>query len=96
MEKELVGAASAVIGCVSVVPQIYKSWKTGSSKDISKTTICLIYASTTLGIIYGSLIGHLAVYIGNSVTLALYVALHAVKYRNERREWEQVLEPVGA
>lgn len=87
---EILGFMSAAICSASVVPQIVKSWKTGSSKDISTPMILLTYVSMTLGITYGFLIRHVAVYVGNSVTLVLFAVLHVVKIRNERvREPEQ-------
>lgn len=81
---ELVGLASATIGSISVLPQIIKSWQTRSSKDISTQTILLTYVSTGLAIVYGFLIRHVAVYVGNAVILVLYLVLHAVKVRNAR------------
>ena len=83
---ELVGIASATLASGAIVPQIYKSWKSGSSGDISTYTICVTYMAMILGIIYGSLIKHMAIYLGNSVTLVLYMTLHGVKIRNERKK----------
>ena len=81
---ELVGIASATLASGAIVPQIYKSWKSGSSEDISTYTICVTYLAMILGIIYGALIKHMAIYVGNSVTLVLYMTLHAVKIRNSK------------
>ena len=81
---ELVGITSAALASGAIVPQIYKSWKSGKSDDISTYTICVTYMAMVLGIIYGTLIKHVAIYIGNSVTLLLYICLHGVKVRNSR------------
>lgn len=94
---EILGFVSAAICSASVVPQIVKSWRSGSSKDISTPMILMTYVSMTLGITYGFLIRHVAVYVGNSVTLALFAVLHIVKIRNERvpeSESEQAQELV--
>lgn len=79
---EILGFTSAAICSASVVPQIVKSWRTRSSKDISTPMILMTYLAMVLGIAYGFLIDHVAVYVGNSATLLLYVTLHVVKIRN--------------
>jgi uncharacterized protein with PQ loop repeat len=81
---EAIGLVSGAVSAISVVPQIHRNYVTRSSKDISTTMILLSYLSLGLGILYGSLIHHAAVYVSNSVILALYVALHLVKIRNGR------------
>lgn len=80
---EILGFASATIASASVIPQIIKSWRTRSSKDISTPMILMTYIAVTLGIIYGFIIHHVAIYVGNSVTLILYLTLHLVKIRNQ-------------
>ena len=80
---EPIGLVSGAIGAISVLPQIRKSWITRSSKDISTTTILLMYLAMTLGLTYGVLIRHAAIYTSNAVILGLYVVLHLVKARNE-------------
>lgn len=91
---EPIGLISGVIGAVSVLPQIRKSWISKSSKDISTNMILLTYVAVGLGMIYGVLIRHAAVYLSNAAIFALYVVLHLVKVRNESvsPESEQVLE----
>jgi MtN3 and saliva related transmembrane protein len=84
MNVEFIGIASVVSFTLAEIPQIHKNWTTKSSEDISTKTILLTYVATSLGIVYGALIDHIAVYIGNSITLFLFVVLHAVKFRNER------------
>jgi uncharacterized protein with PQ loop repeat len=81
---EALGLVSGAISVISVVPQIHRNFVTRSSKDISTTMIVLTYISMSLGILYGVLIQHAAVYISDSAILSLYVALHLVKMRNGR------------
>lgn len=81
---EALGLAAGILGSASCLPQIYKSWTSRSSKDISTWMIVLVYASSILGIWYGVLVQHLAIYVGNSITCGLYIVLHLVKFRNER------------
>lgn len=83
---EPLGMISGAICAVSVLPQIRKSWVTHSSKDISTMTIILTYLAMGLGMTYGVLIQHAAIYTSNAVIFGLYIILHLVKYRNERGE----------
>ena len=81
---EPIGLVSGAICAVSVLPQIRKSWVTRSSKDISVSMIVLTYIAMSLGMVYGVLIRHAAIYTSNAVIFALYAVLHMVKVRNER------------
>ena len=93
---EPIGLVSGAVCAVSVLPQIRKSWITRSSKDISVSMIMLTYLAMSLGMVYGVLIRHAAIYTSNAVIFGLYVVLHMVKVRNERGALvsgpEQVLE----
>lgn len=44
-----------------------------------------------LGMTYGMLIHHAAIYLSNGVIFVLYMILHGVKIRNERLELRNVL-----
>ena len=97
MNYEVLGIISGILGSVSILPQIYKSYKTRSSKDLSTSTIVLTYFAQGFGILYGILIKHFAVYAANTTVLSLFVVLHIIKVRNEHRvapESEQELVPV--
>jgi MtN3 and saliva related transmembrane protein len=81
---ESIGILSGLIGCLSIIPQIYKSYTSGSSQDLSTSTFILLYIAYTLAVIYGICINHIAVYLSDSVALILYVILHSTKIYNER------------
>lgn len=83
-----------MIFAVSIVPQIYKSWVTRSSGDISTATILMDYLALGLATVYGVLIDHEAIYVCNSINLGLYVIMHLVKYRNEHLENSYQIAPV--
>ena len=80
---ESLGLASGAICIFSVVPQIYKTYKSGSSEDLSTSTFLCMYLSLGLGTAYGFLIDHVAIYVSDLTILGLYVVLHAVKLRND-------------
>ena len=91
---EPIGLVSGAICAISVLPQIRKSWITRSSKDISVSMIVLTYIAMSLGMVYGVLIRHAAIYTSNAIIFGLYVILHMVKVRNERVSLGSEREPV--
>jgi len=86
MTPEIIGFASGIIGSLSILPQIHKSWKSGSSDDLSTNMIILMYIALTLAIIYGVMIQHSAVYISNSISLIFYIMLHSIKIYNVHKK----------
>jgi MtN3 and saliva related transmembrane protein len=84
MNYEVLGIISGILGSVSIFPQIYKSYTSRSSKDLSTSMIVLTYFAQSFGILYGILIKHFAVYAANTAVLSLYVVLHIIKVRNAR------------
>ena len=81
---EVIGLISGLIGCASILPQIYKSYISRSSKDLSTSTFILLYIAYILAVIYGISIDHIAVYLCNGIALILYLILHSIKIYNER------------
>ena len=84
INPEILGFLSGILGSLSLLPQIHKSYTTKSSKDISTKTLCLMYCALIFGLIYGIIIKHAAVYVMNGITTTLYMILHGVKIQNER------------
>jgi MtN3 and saliva related transmembrane protein len=90
MNTEMIGFVSGIIGCLSVLPQIYKSWKSGSSDDLSTNMLILMYIALILAIIYGIIIQHSAVYVTNSIAFVLYALLHGIKIYNMRKKYTKL------
>lgn len=77
--------ASGTTACFSVALQIWKNWRTKSSKDISHGLIVLAYISTSLGIAYGVCLDKSAIYGSNVSLLGTYIILHCIKFYNDYR-----------
>jgi MtN3 and saliva related transmembrane protein len=63
-----------VAGCfttISFLPQVIKTWKSRSAKDLSLVMFSLFCAGILLWLIYGILIGSLPVILSNAFTLVL-------------------------
>jgi len=82
---ETLGLVSGALSALSIVPQIYKNIRSGSSTDISTHTIVCAYVALSLGTIYGFMIDHVAVYVSDLTIIGLYMVLHGVKIWNDRR-----------
>ena len=86
MNTEIIGFISGMIGSLSILPQIHKSWKSGSSDDLSTNTIILMYIAFILAVIYGIMIQQTAIYVTNIFSCTLYVILHGIKIYNTRKK----------
>ena len=82
---ETLGLVSGALSALSILPQIYKNIRSGSSTDISTQTIVCAYVALGLGTVYGFMIDHVAVYVSDLTILGFYVVLHGVKIWNDRR-----------
>jgi MtN3 and saliva related transmembrane protein len=78
---EFIGLASGMICVVAMAPQVYKSYKTGSTDDISTSMLIMMYISMGLGTAYGFLIRHVAIYATDITLLVLYMMIHCIKLR---------------
>ena len=67
----LVGVAASGCTMVSFVPQVVKTWRSGSSEDLSLGMYLLLTAGTVLWLSYGLLRGDLPIVITNAVLLVL-------------------------
>jgi MtN3 and saliva related transmembrane protein len=77
----LLGMAAATLTTIAFLPQVIKSWRTGSTRDVSLG----MFLTRTLGILlwlaYGTLISDLPLIAANAVTLALAVTMLYLKFR---------------
>ncbi len=76
---ETIGAIAAVLSTASLVPQIWRSWATRSVRDLSLGWIVIAIVGACLWIVYGLLIGGLAIVLANSLVGLMLVALAAMK-----------------
>ena len=87
---ETLGLVSGALSALSILPQIYKNFRSGSSSDISTSTILCAYIALSIGTIYGFMIDHVAVYVSDLTIIGFYVVLHSVKIRND---WKRRVLP---
>ncbi|EAW36735.1 SemiSWEET transporter [Lyngbya sp. PCC 8106] len=66
-----IGLLAGTLTTVSFLPQVIKTWKTKSTRDVSLEMFVLFCSGVFLWIVYGALIGDLPIVATNIVTLSL-------------------------
>jgi MtN3 and saliva related transmembrane protein len=79
---EYLGLAASSLATLAFLPQVVKTWRTGSAHDFSLITLLLLEAGTALWIVYGMLRDAPAIWLGNGVTLTLAGIILSVKLRS--------------
>lgn len=84
--EDLIGLLAGVLTTIAFVPQLLKIHATKSGKDVSARMFVMFSAGVALWLTYGIMIRSLPVIIANAVTLALALAIMALKIHYGRRE----------
>ena len=85
--SEVVGFAAATLSTIAFLPQVIKTWKSRSARDVSYALLLTFSTGCFCWVIYGYQADAKPVMIANSFTLALNLAILAMKftYENERK-----------
>ena len=78
---DALGALAGTLTTAAFVPQVLKTWKSGSAKDISFAMFLIFSIGVLLWLVYGILIGATPIIFANSVTLVLALAILVMKIR---------------
>jgi MtN3 and saliva related transmembrane protein len=87
METDFLGFVAGVITTISFVPQVVRTYRNKSGRDISLWMMLLFALGITLWLIYGLLLMSLPIILANAVTLVLVMAILVLKLyyaRNQR------------
>jgi len=77
----VLGAAAAVLTMFSFVPQIIKSLRTKSVKDVSHLTLIQLACGASLWVFYGIHLKNPVIIVANIVTLATVIILMALYFK---------------
>lgn len=77
----ILGVVAATLTSAAGAPQIIKSWKTKSTKDLSLVMIIQFLAGVTLWTIYGIIRKDVAILYAQGVAYIFYVSLLVLKLR---------------
>lgn len=78
----LLGLAAALFTTASNVPQVYKAWVSGETKDLSLPMTVMLALGLSLWVAYGAAQKDPVIVIANSLALCLALSLMALKIRN--------------
>lgn len=78
---EIIGYAAAVLTTCSFVPQVWHTFKTRDVSGISLGMYCVFACGVALWLAYGVLLSAWPIVVANAITLALALAILAMKLR---------------
>lgn len=81
----LIGLAAAACTTIAFIPQVVKTWKAKTAKDLSLGTFSMFTTGVILWLIYGFLIMDLPIIAANTVTLVLVVTILFFKLSFDRK-----------
>lgn len=82
---ETIGSVAALLTTFSFLPQVIKTWRSGSAADLSWIWLLAFAAGLCLWTLYGIALGSLPLIAANAVTLSLVLMIGSVKWREDRR-----------
>jgi MtN3 and saliva related transmembrane protein len=77
----VLGTVAGVLTTAAFVPQVAKTWRTRSARDISGVMFVAFSIGVALWVVYGVLVRAAPVVVANSVTLVLALAILVMKAR---------------
>lgn len=77
----LIGLLAATCTTGSFLPQVIRTWRTRSTRDVSALMFVLLVTGNALWLLYGALIGDLPLVVANLVTITLVAIILALKLR---------------
>lgn len=83
-----VGTLAGTLTTIAFIPQVIKTWKTRSARDISLLMFLLFSTGVLLWLVYGILLNAMPIIIANGITLALSASILVMKVKDllsERR-----------
>ncbi|KKU11906.1 MAG: MtN3/saliva-related transmembrane protein, conserved region [Parcubacteria group bacterium GW2011_GWB1_45_7] len=80
---DLIGYIAGTLIVISLIPQVIKSWKTKSTKDLSLVRYLIYVTGVVMWLIYGIVIANNPMIVMNTINLmlALSVVYLKLKYR---------------
>lgn len=79
---DLLGMIAGILTTVAFVPQVWRVWKTRSTRDISLGMYLVFTTGVGFWLIYGLVLGAWPIIVANSVTLILTGTVLVLKLRH--------------
>jgi MtN3 and saliva related transmembrane protein len=79
MNVEIVGIAAGVLSCTTFIPQVIKTYRSKSTKDVSLVMFIIASVSTSMWLAYGILINSFSLIFTNAIVLFLSLVMIYLK-----------------
>jgi len=79
---DLLGYAAAILTTLAFVPQVVKTWRSKSARDLSGVTLGAFSLGVILWLVYGIALGAAPIIAANATTFLLSVVLVGLKIRH--------------
>jgi len=79
---ESIGIIAAILTTSAFIPQVYKIYKEKKAQGVSLMMYLIMFVGVLLWLVYGVLIGSIAIIIANSVTAVLQLFVIIFKLKN--------------
>lgn len=85
MNVEIIGTTAGILSCITFMPQVIKTWKLKSARDLSPVMFVVAMVSTLLWLVYGILIGSFSMIFTNVIVFLLSVVMLVLYFRFRQR-----------
>ncbi|MFH1044102.1 MAG: SemiSWEET transporter [Pseudomonadota bacterium] len=80
--SDLIGIIAGTLTTIAFVPQVWRVWKTRSTRDVSLGMYLVFTTGVAFWLAYGLILGAWPIIVANSVTLVLTSSVLALKLRH--------------
>ncbi|MEH6754927.1 MAG: SemiSWEET transporter [Alphaproteobacteria bacterium] len=84
IHPDLIGGVAAVLTTIAFLPQVIKSWRSRSTRDVSLGMFLILNTGIVLWLIYGLILESRPLIYANTVTLILTGTILVLKLRGDR------------
>jgi len=78
---EILGYAAGAITCLTFLPQVIKTYKSKSAKDVSLMMFVIAAVNEAMCIVYGALLNNWVIILTNAVVLSFSLIMIGLKFR---------------
>ncbi|MBK6483239.1 MAG: SemiSWEET transporter [Chitinophagaceae bacterium] len=73
--NDILGLIAGALTSISFLPQVIKTWRSGSARDLSLSMFGIFSLGVTLWLIYGLMVNSIPIIAANTLTLALCLVI---------------------
>jgi MtN3 and saliva related transmembrane protein len=78
----VLGLLAAALTTTANVPQVWKAWRTGETRDLSLAMTLILASGLAVWVVYGVLQADAVIVIANAIAMVLAFSLTALKLRH--------------